>query len=113
MTNPIPATRSAALDHGGNPTRTYGCDVCPNPIEAGTKMVEIGEYGLRFHVACFLATSGPRMVELMGYDSTLVVDLDEAGAIVSRQQRVRCPTAIQSNGSVEVGRGGPEYVDWR
>lgn len=89
--------------------RTYRCSVCCKPIKGKTKLVEIGEYGLRFHVRCFLNTTGPRMVRLMGCDETLVRSIDENGATIQPSLRVRQPDNITETGSV---RGEQETVTW-
>ena len=88
-------------------TTTYTCDVCREPVSG--RVVEIGEYGLSFHPACFASTTGPQMVRLMGCDETIVRRLDASGSTVQPSRRVRDPRVIGADGSVS---GLVEEVEW-
>lgn len=63
------------------------CDECKGIIEG--MVVDIGEYGVRFHERCFRAMTGPEMLLHLGIDEALLYDtLSPAG---TPQIRLRDP----------------------
>lgn len=84
-------------------TNTKTCCVCTKTIDE--KIVELGMYGLSFHPDCFVGTTGPQMVRLMGEDCTVVRTAPGASPCL----RVRNATNVRANGTVA---GDHEIVNW-
>lgn len=67
--------------------------------------MELGSYGLSLHPNCFVATTGPQMVRLMGEDDTVVRTKPGASPCL----RVRNAMNIGADGTVA---GDHEVVNW-